>query len=186
MARKSKKLPTMIPQTLAEVEQLEREITQDLLEIGSLEDDANTKIAAINAASALRIGPLLEAVIERAQRVFAYAEANKDALTEGGKRKSANLGHAGTVQWAISPPAVSLRDTEEVLAHLKRLGFERFIRRGPDEVNKEALLREPDTAKTVPGVSIGQNKKFYLRPADAPARVERSFESRKWKVVWLK
>lgn len=57
------------------------------------------------------------------------------------------------MQWRQRPPSVSVRGTDSVIEHLHKLGFEEFIRT-KEEVNKEAMLLNPERAKTVNGVTI--------------------------------
>ena len=53
---------------------------------------------------------------------------------------------------------------ERVLEALRRLGLHRFIRR-KEEVNKEAILAEPQAVSAVPGISIAQGvEDFAITP----------------------
>lgn len=103
--------------------------------------------------------PLQEAVQE-------YCEAHRDELTENGKTKTANL-ITGEVSWRARPPSVSVRNAEGVLENLQKLGFDRFIRT-KQEINKEALLAEPDIAKGIAGITIKQGvEDFVIKPFEA-------------------
>jgi phage host-nuclease inhibitor protein Gam len=64
----------------------------------------------------------------------------------------------------VRPPSVRLRDMKRVLEALVQLGLARFIR-VKQEVDKEAMLREPELAAQVPGVSIGsEGEEFVVSP----------------------
>jgi len=65
----------------------------------------------------------------------------------------------------MTPLSVSLRDAESILKSLRSLGLQRFIRI-KEEVSKEAMLKEPDVAKTVKGVFIGQREEFVAKPTE--------------------
>ena len=85
--------------------------------------------------------------------IFAWAEANRKRLTKNGRTKTAKMA-SGEVKWRSLPAKVSLRGVDAVLAHLKANGLTRFVRR-KESVDKEAMLRDPDAVKDVPGVKIG-------------------------------
>jgi len=54
---------------------------------------------------------------------------------------------------APAPPSVSVRGAESVIDTLKRLGLGKFVRT-KEEVNKEAILNEPDEVRGVAGLNI--------------------------------
>ncbi len=131
----------------------------DIRKIGDLQRDLqrttanmNDKIATITA----NYQPLLEALTSQIKLlqdgVQAYCEAHRDELTDGGKVKTANL-ITGEVQWRQRPPSVRVTGAESVIDFLKRLGLDRFIR-NKEEVNKEAILNEPEAVKGVAGISL--------------------------------
>lgn len=96
--------------------------------------------------------------------VQAWCEANRSALTNGGKVKTHEFG-TGAVKWRLRPPSVTVRGVEAVIEACKRLGFD-FIRT-KEEVNKEAMLAEPDKARLIPGVSISSDgEEFVIEPAE--------------------
>jgi phage host-nuclease inhibitor protein Gam len=70
----------------------------------------------------------------------------------------------------MTPPSVKLRDVEAILKSLKSLRLERFIRT-KEEVDKEAMLKEADVAKTVKGVSISQHEEFIAKPAELEVEI---------------
>lgn len=82
----------------------------------------------------------------------AWCEANRAELTNGGKVKTASL-VTGEVQWRQRPPSVRISKSEVVLETLARLGLSRFIRT-KEEVNKDAILDEPDAIKGVAGITV--------------------------------
>lgn len=95
-----------------------------------------------------------------------WAEANREALTNGGRTKTVALG-TGTIAWRMSPPAVKLKKAEEVLAYLLEHGIEEFLRRKV-EIDKAAMLAMPDRAAEVPGVTIASSgEEFVIEPAGA-------------------
>ncbi|MBU2575638.1 host-nuclease inhibitor Gam family protein, partial [Patescibacteria group bacterium] len=113
--------------------------------------------------------PRQEKVSELLEGLFAFAEAHRDELTEGGKRKTVEV-PTGIFGWRTTPPAVSLRDIKSILASLVSLGLERFIRT-KEEVDKEAMLKEPEVAKKVKGVSIDQREEFIAKPTELEVEI---------------
>lgn len=95
-----------------------------------------------------------------------WAEANRHALTDGGKRKTVALA-AGTIAWRQSPPAVRIKGTDDVLAYLLKHGKEEFLRRKV-EIDKAAMLAMAPVAADIPGVTIASSgEEFVVEPAGA-------------------
>lgn len=99
--------------------------------------------------------PTIDALNERIANlstgVQSWCEANRDALTDGGKVKSANL-ITGEVNWRQRPPSVKTRASAQLFEKLKRLGFSFFIR-NKEELDKDAILAKPETAAAA-GIEI--------------------------------
>jgi phage host-nuclease inhibitor protein Gam len=58
---------------------------------------------------------------------------------------------------------VTVRAAGIVIEALKRLGLTRFLR-VKEEINKEAILAEPDAVRDVKGISISQGEDFVIVP----------------------
>lgn len=143
---------TYVPQTRDEA-------AADIRRIGDLQRDHLRKLSAMNDAIAdiaAITQPSLDAIAEKIKQlqegVQSWCEANRDELTNGNKVKTANF-ITGEVQWRQRPPSCSVRGAESVIEALKRLGLGKFVRT-KEEVNKEAILNEPDAVKGVAGISI--------------------------------
>jgi len=65
----------------------------------------------------------------------------------------------------MTPPAVFLRNVKSIIANLKLLGLEQFIR-VKEEIDKKAMLKEPEVAKKIKGVSISQYEEFVVKPTE--------------------
>lgn len=114
--------------------------------------DQNNELAVITEKYA-PILTALKAQIEPVQTaVQAWCESRRDELTQNGKTKTGSF-NTGEVQWRQRPPSVAVRGADSVIENLKTRGLVRFIRT-KEEVNKEAMLNEPDIAGTVAGVTI--------------------------------
>lgn len=141
-----------VPQTTGEA-------AADIRQIGDLsrnllrtQAEMNDAIAHITATYQPTLETLNEQIEGLQKGVQAYCEANRADLTNDGKVKTANL-VTGEVQWRQRPPSVSVRGAESVIEALKRLGLGKFVRT-KEEINKEAILNEPDEVKGVAGISV--------------------------------
>jgi phage host-nuclease inhibitor protein Gam len=127
-------------------------------ELTVLETEMEEKISDIRQSYEKRALPHLEKYKGLEESLTIFAEAHRDELTDGGKRQSADLG-SGALTWRKLPPKVSLRKLDDVIAAIHHFAendadFAAFLRT-TEEVNKEAMLANPEKAATLPGVSIG-------------------------------
>lgn len=128
-----------------------------------LKDDT----AALKAAAEGQSTTLKEQVTALTEGLKTWAEANREALT-GGKVKTVDLG-TGVIAWRFPPPKVkgvprSKEALVELIAKIKGLGFRKFIRVA-EEVNKEAMLADPERAAQIPGISIAADgEEFAVEP----------------------
>lgn len=134
-----------------------------------LSTEMNDKIGAISEHYAPQLKQLENEVEPLQKAVQAYCEDHRDELTEFGKTKTANF-VTGEVQWRSRPPSVMVRGAETVIETLQRLGLDRFIR-NKQEINKDALLNEPETAKGIAGITIKQGvEDFVIKPFEQNAK----------------
>ena len=131
----------------------------DIRKIGDIQRESLRTTAEMNDAIAVithnyqpRLDALGEQIKTLQEGVQGYCEAHRDELTDGGRVKTASL-ITGEVQWRQRPPSVSVRGADSVIGILKRLGLGRFVR-VKEEVNKEAILNEPDEVRGVAGLNI--------------------------------
>lgn len=143
----------VVPQSREEAEAWIRQIGDHRREVVRIETAMNDEIAVVKDKYEQQAKPYrddVEALIEGLQ---AWAIANREQLTGGGKRQSAELA-TGMISWRVLPPRVTIRKAENVIDALKKLGLQRFIRTR-EEINKEAMLDDQEAARLVPGVTIG-------------------------------
>ncbi len=143
----------------AYVPQTKDEAAADIRKIGDLQrsltrtaTEMNDAIAHITQSFQPRMEAIREQLITLQEGIQGYCEAHRLELTDGGKVKTANL-ITGEVQWRQRPPSVCVRGSDTVIEMLKRLGLERFIRI-KEEINKEAVLNEPDQVRGVAGLTV--------------------------------
>lgn len=158
-----------------DVPQNRGEAAADIRAIGDLQRDMQRATAEMNdriAAITAEYQPTLESISQRItslqEGVQAYCEANRAELTDGGKVKFANL-VTGEVNWRQRPPSVRITGADSVIDTLRRLALGRFIRT-KDEVNKEAILNEPEAVQGVAGISIVSGvEDFVITPFEQQA-----------------
>lgn len=162
------KAQTYVPQTRDEA-------AADIRKIGDLQRQLTRATTEMNDAIAhitQNFQPRLDAISEQLKTlqdgVQSYCEAHRLELTDGGKVKTANL-ITGEVQWRQRPPSVSVRGSDTVIEMLKRLGLARFVRT-KEEVNKEAILNEPDQVRGVAGLTVVTGvEDFVITPFEQTA-----------------
>lgn len=97
-----------------------------------------------------------------------WAEANRATLTREGKTKTVKL-PTGDLAWRVPPPKVTIKGQELVLAATAEKKFAKF-RRVKVEIDKEAMLADPDLARQIAGVTIGSGpEEFIITPSPPPA-----------------
>ncbi|MBG0802861.1 host-nuclease inhibitor Gam family protein [Methylocystis sp. H4A] len=155
-----------VPQSREEAASFIHDIGVRQREIARIEADMNDRIAQAKKDAEAVATPLREQVERFTEGLRNWAEAHRAALTENGKRKFADLG-TGKIEWRLAPPRVSIRGVDEVIGRIKTLGLSVFLRT-KEEIDKEAMLREPEKARLIAGVSIGTaGENFSVEPFEA-------------------
>ncbi|KQC11112.1 MAG: host-nuclease inhibitor protein Gam [Methanolinea sp. SDB] len=151
-----------MPQSRDEANEYIGDIGRFQRERERLRADMNDEMAVVKERYEAAALPLGEKIKRLSAGVQTWCEAHRAELTQGGKVKHAVMA-AGKVNWRMRPPRVSLRGKDNIIASFKALGLTRFIRTIED-INKEAVLAEPEIARQVAGVSITQSEDFVITP----------------------
>lgn len=151
-----------IPQNRDQVVEAIAEIGRRQRERERIQATMNDELAAIKQRYEEEAAPHNEAIREFSKGVQSWCEANRNQLTQGGKVKHADL-PSGKVGWRMRPPSVVVRGKEAVIDLLVRMGLSRFVR-VREEVNKEAILAEPEAIRNVKGITITQAEDFIIVP----------------------
>lgn len=163
MAAKAKTRATPAAQSKEEAEAHIARLGDIQRRLARIQADYGDKAAALKAEAEAEAAPLKAEAEDIQTRVQGWCEANRDALTRGGKVKFADL-TTGKVTWRNLPPKVSIRGVERVLEECRRLGLTQFIRTKL-EPNKDVMLAEAALAATLPGVHIGsEGEEFAIEP----------------------
>ena len=148
--------------TIRQIGEVSRDATR-------LEANMNDDIAAITDKYQALILPKLDRLKTMQKGVQIWCEANRDTLTNGGKVKNFSF-ITGQIQWRKRPPSCRITGAEAVIETLKRLGLGRFVR-SKDEINKEAILNEPEAVSGVAGVSVVTGvEDFVIEPFEQEVR----------------
>ncbi|EIG26719.1 host-nuclease inhibitor Gam family protein [Haemophilus paraphrohaemolyticus] len=156
--------------------QTQDEVAMAIKQIGDLEREqvrlstlqADEK-AVVDEKYMEKLTALKEQVKPLQKAVQAFCESRRLELTNGGKQKTAYF-TTGEVQWRAKPPAVVAKGIDSILESLRNLGLFRFIRT-KEELNKEAMLAEPEVARSISGVTIREDvEEFVIKPNDEEVR----------------
>lgn len=151
------------------------DVAADIRAIGDLARERLRATTAMNdriAAITAEYQPQLEAADARLAELRAgvqtWCEAHREELTRGGRSKTINL-VTGEVSWRQRPPSVSVRGAEAVIDTLRRLGLDRFVR-VREEVNREAVLHDPDAVSGIAGIRLVRGvEDFVIAPFEQEA-----------------
>ena len=150
---KAKPMSVKTPQTDDEADEWMRRLARINIWIRDTDTELREQSAALKQRFEDVAKPHRAEKADLEKGLFAWAEANRDRLTKGGRTKTVKL-PSGKVAWRTLPPKVTVRGIPAILKHLKSNGLQQFIRT-KSEIDKDAMLKEPELAGTVPGVSVG-------------------------------
>lgn len=151
-----------VPQSLDECAEFIARIGEAQRQRALIEVAMNEDLAARKKAYEEQAKPFGERIAELTKGVQTWCEANRARITHDGRVKFHRFA-TGEVKWRLRPPSIAVRGVEAVIACLKRMGLNQFVRT-KEEVNREAMLDDIDTAKTVPGVAVSQKEDFVVEP----------------------
>jgi len=167
-ATKLKIVSTPLPASRDEVDALIHAIGESQRQRQSIQSKLDEDVAALKKSAEAEAKVFSESIAEKMAQVHAWCLANRDEITDDGRTKTVRFGN-GEVSWRSRPPGVTLMrgmKADDVIASLQQLGrkFAKFLR-PKVELNKEAMLDDPDLARTVPGIRIGSGgEDFTVKP----------------------
>ena len=159
-----------VPETAEEASQYLLQLGECQRAITTEETKLNKRIETLKQRSADKTRPHSQKADQLVQGLFSFAQANRTELTDDGKTKTIPL-TTGELKWRTTPPKVTLRGVENILKALKAAGLERFIRT-KEEVDKAAMLKEPEVASAIKGVTISNMELFSACPSSTEIGVE--------------
>ena len=160
------------PAASSAVPQSKNEVALYIKNLGDVQREFERSKAEMNDAIAgitKSYQPVLEAQQARMTAlqsgIQTWCEANRATLCDG-MRKNANL-VTGEVAWRLRPPSVTIRGADTVIETLLRMDLSRFVRT-KEEINKEAMLNEPDAVRGIAGITINRGvEDFSITPFQA-------------------
>lgn len=123
----------------------------------------NDQVTQLQKQADEQVAPLSAEIEHLEEAIKIWATAHRDALTDNGKVKFADL-TTGIIRWRNNPPKCTVSGADAVLALLENNPiYARFVRI-KKEVNKDAVLNEPEffIAHPVAGLKIVQGKEYFV------------------------
>ena len=133
---------------------LERGITRKKL-------DTEAKIVRLKEELSKFEKPTKEHLENLREGLRCFCEANRDELTDNGKRKHAPF-RTGKVHWRFSS-RVSVSKAAEALKQLKKKGLLQFIT-VKESINKEEILKNKSLVEDIPNISIRREEFLSIEP----------------------
>ncbi len=152
-----------VPQNREEVVNMIAEIGNHQRDRQRLKADMDDQIAAIREKFDKQLAPHSEAIQQLTEGVHTWAEAHKDSLTNGGKIKTANM-MTGEIRWRMRPTSCKAVRVKEAIEEIKQKGLAALFLRTKEELNKEAILANPDAVKDCRWISLEQGEDFVIVP----------------------
>jgi phage host-nuclease inhibitor protein Gam len=153
-----------VPQTRDDVTSAIAMIGAHQRERDRIQAAMNDELSRIRERFEAEAKPHADVISQLTKGVHLYCEAHRDEITKGGKVKTHTFA-SGEVKWRLRPPSVVLRGADAVLDALKALKLDRFVR-VKEEVNKDAILADPEAVAGVKGISVRQTEDFVVQPWD--------------------
>lgn len=168
MPKKTKKLGTNypVPQSKEDCDAAIKQLGDVRRDIQRLDADMNDELASVKEKYEAKADPLRDKSDELLGGIETWCAANRDQLTMNGKVKYARFGN-GEVKWRARPARVTIRGVDAVIENLASLGLQQFLR-VKTEVNKDAILDDPEAVTGVKGVSVGsEGEDFVVEPFES-------------------
>ena len=169
MAKKveyKRRVQATIPKNLEEANHFLLIIGYSQREIEKTRATLNDEIDKLKAKARADVGPQEERIAQFVEGLYAFAESHREELTKSGEKKTVEL-PGGIMAWRTTPPSIVLSDKEEIIINrLKEAHLDRFVRTPREEINKKAMLQEPEEAEKIEGVTVDRHEEFYVKPSE--------------------
>jgi phage host-nuclease inhibitor protein Gam len=169
-----------IPQNRDEAAAMIREYDASAREVARIEAVMNAALLKAKADAETEAKPHAVKAAELFKGLQLYCEANRQQLLGNSGLKTVDFG-TGTVKWRWNPPKVRITGGEDaVVERITAKEAEAIAKNDPTapdyrnflrikiEIDKEAMLKNPDLARTIEGVAIGRGgETFEVEPFGA-------------------
>jgi phage host-nuclease inhibitor protein Gam len=158
-----------IPQNREEAATMISEFGAEALKVAEIETQMKADLAKVKKDAEKKA----KAHVDAAKAVFdglkLYCEANRQTLLGNTGLKTIDFG-TGKVAWRFKPAKVTLSgEVDDIIARIVAKGatYANFLRT-TQGVDKEAMLKNPDLARTIEGVKVGSGgETFEVEPFGA-------------------
>ena len=167
-----KTIAVAVPASQAEAERLLADIGRLQRQVVRTETEMNDVLISVKDKFEKLAQPLNEQIETKFQALHIWAEANRSILLIG-KSKTAKLS-TGELLWRNTPPAVKFKrgvKVEAIVAALEAAKLGDLVRT-VKEVNKEAILAEPERVAGIAAIEIKSREEFVAKPFES--QIERA------------
>lgn len=151
-----------VPQNREEVVHMIAAIGSHQRDRQRMKADMDDEITGIRETYDKELADHSAAIADLTAGVHIWCEANRVLLTNGGKVKTANL-MTGEIKWRMRPTSCRAIKLKEAIEELKLAGLARFLRE-KQEINKEAILADPDAVSGFRWLALEQGEDFVIVP----------------------
>jgi phage host-nuclease inhibitor protein Gam len=157
-----------LSKAIAEIANWTRQITES-------EDLANKRILAIQESLAAEIEPMKKEIKKISLSIKKFTDANREKLFKDGD-KTIKL-ETGDISYRSAKPSVGTNSSKKLIETILEQNNlldvrDKFVKkmdkvfiRTKLELNKDAILENPSTAKKVTGVEVADGEEsFYIKP----------------------
>lgn len=163
-----------IPQNRDEVAAMIAEFGEAARAVAAIEIAMQKKLADTKLAAELESKPHLDKAEGLFKGIKAYCEVNRQQLLGNSGLKTVDFG-TGTAKWRYNPPKVKISGGEDavidIIAEKKaeamakddaatEAAYGNFLR-VKIEIDREGMLKNPDLARTIAGVSIPKGSEIF-------------------------
>lgn len=141
-------------------------------QIARIDNVYNNSVEKLRKRATEKTIPRQEEINRLFEGLFIFGQAHREELTEEEKKKTIQW-PTGQIGWKLNPPSVSIKGEKNVIAVCKNLGLTEFIRT-KEEVNREEMLKQPEVAKNIPGVTIEKKENFFAKPAKLQIEISKA------------
>lgn len=107
--------------------------------------------------------PYVDEIKVASAAIQLWCEAHRAELTQDGKVKTVNL-MTGEVRWRNPPPSCKAIRVKEAIEEVKAHGHQELFLRVKEELNKEAILAQPELITGYKWLTIVQDEDFVIVP----------------------
>jgi phage host-nuclease inhibitor protein Gam len=162
---KSSAVEHWVPADSTQVAEAIKEIGFHQNERKRIEATMNDELLKVRAGYESDAKAHKERMDELMKGVQLYCEANRALITKDGKTKTVSFA-TGEVSWRLRPPSIVIRNAAALVEVLKARLLTRFLR-VKEEIDREAMGKDLDIARELPGVTVSQKEDFVVKPFES-------------------